>query len=750
MKKYHIRHCERSAAISKLRNILIILLLFFAGSFFLLPQKAKAEVRNIVINEIMVDPAPTDVNLCKSDSCEWVELFNNSDNLINLKNWSLDGKIISSDVYIEANDFLIVTKNITDFNLVWTGFDQAKITQLPIVLTNTGKTLILKSNDGYEEDFKWLKSSGANISWEKMDSAISSLSEQSDDSNWFLSLDFGGTPGAENSVSKIEKPVAPDYISPSDNATFLPSQIINFSWLELEGTDYELQISKDESFSSLIENSDLEIGKYFWKVIAQNPLGIVYTIPRSFEIVEPEYSDEVLRLVNLENTIIRQVKVSRIIDGDTIEVTGLEGNFSSIIRLLFVDTPEKDEPFYESASDFTEQLLGQTVDLMISRNIDEQKDNEIYDRTLAVIIFQNKVFNTQLLEQGLASFYDIDNSVLIYDEWLAILQKAQKERIGLWESTSSLILSELLPNPVGEDVVGEWIEIYNPSDNRVVLSRFFLDKYSIPSGTSIDPRSFLVLPRSQTETVLNNTGDTISLFFPGGLLINKTIYGQSMEGLSWALGSDGKWSWTTTPTPRAKNVITVPVIVTDQTDEPIINTIPIEISTGDHQNYLDKLVKIRGKVISTSGNTFYLDDGSGVVKVYIQEKTGIEKPEMHRNDIFEIIGVVDLYGQTWRVLPRILDDIILIETAPVVTKVTATKKVVAKVVTAAKSPLISKAVAAASTSPPPENKDKNSSLIQLIMTSIGLAVLSLFFLIIKILNQPKVKSIGGHFGDDET
>lgn len=330
----------------------------------------------------------------------------------------------------------------------------------------------------------------------------------------------------------------------------------------------------------------------------------------------------------------------------------------------------------------------------------------------------------------------------------------------LKDYSNAIIINEIMPDPVGDDTAGEWIELYNTSSERVNLKGWIfqdsgLSLHVILNDLYIEPLSYLLVYRSISGLTLNNSGDEIKFYQPNNVLLSSASYvNDGEEGWSWARGPTGEWSWTTTPTMTDINIISPPKV-----DDPVletelvINTDPIEIPTGDFENYLDKLVKIRGKVISTSGNTFYLDDGSGIIKVYIQEKTGIDKPEMHRNDIFEIIGIVDLYGQTWRILPRVLSDIVLIEKAPVITKTTTTKKAVAKAVTVAKSPLISKAVAAASTSPPSENKDKNTTLSQLIKTSIGLAILFLVFLIFKILNQPKIKTsrqLGGHFGDDET
>lgn len=375
---------------------------------------------------------------------------------------------------------------------------------------------------------------------------------------------------------------------------------------------------------------------------------------------------------------------------------------------------------------------------------------------------ENDFYRIDNLDAGLSYFFTIRNYNLAGNY-------SDSSQVSIFLPiiySKAIIINEILPRPEnGAD--NEFIELYNSGNIEVDLSGWFLDDaeggstpFKIPDKLldfpdwtpNIQSGEYKIFYRYQTGIALNDSGgDSARLLYPNGKIAYSISYNESaLLGFSFARGPTDICLWTTTPTPRAKNIITAPVIVTDQTDEPVINAIPIEISTGDFENYLDKLVKIRGKVISTSGNTFYLDDGSGVIKVYIQEKTGIEKPEMHRNDIFEIIGVVDLYGQTWRILPRILNDITLIEKAPVVTKKTTIKKVASKAVTTVKSPLISKAVAAASTSPPNENKDKNNTLSQLIKTSIGLAILFLIFLIIKILNQPKLKSIGGHFGDDET
>ncbi len=485
------------------------------------------------------------------------------------------------------------------------------------------------------------------------------------------------------------------------------------------------------------------------------------------EFVIPSYPEEVFELVDFEYAIIKSTKVLSIIDGDTIVVSGLTG-FSSTIRLLAVDSAEAGESLFEPAKDFTTTLSGETIDLIISQAEDEQFDR--YGRTLAVVIYENQVFNTQLLERGLASYYDTDNLILKNAAWQAIEEQAQSDKIGLWASTvlGSVILSELLPNPLGSDE-NEWIEIYNPLDTAVDLSYFLIDDYLIPYGTIIAKNSFMVFPRSQTGIALNNTGDSLRLFFPDGILADETAFGKANEGLSWALA--GLWSWTTDLTPGTSNQIvseedSEEMADEEETDENIpINSAPVEIKTGEIQNYENYLVKITGTVVETSGNTFYLDDGSGKAKVYIQESSGIDKPPMRKGDIFEIIGIVDLYRGVWRVLPQKQDDIKLIkaislaqdeEAKSSIAKATTAKSSTAKKSTAATTKARSPTVEGINSENSLETKVQayqSSFWIQLTKAVSGLSIILLILLIVKIVQVKREnpwwqKPLGGDFGDD--
>ena len=78
-----------------------------------------------------------------------------------------------------------------------------------------------------------------------------------------------------------------------------------------------------------------------------------------------------------------------------------------------------------------------------------------------------------------------------------------------------------------------------------------------------------------------------------------------------------------------------------------------------------RLVVVTGEIVETSGKTFYVDDGSGEIKILIKSSTGIETPEKKRGQYAGIVGIVSQYGTdeegnlSYRILPRYATDIII-------------------------------------------------------------------------------------------
>ena len=75
-----------------------------------------------------------------------------------------------------------------------------------------------------------------------------------------------------------------------------------------------------------------------------------------------------------------------------------------------------------------------------------------------------------------------------------------------------------------------------------------------------------------------------------------------------------------------------------------------------------QLVIVSGRVTKTSGSVFYLDDGTGNMKVYIKDTTEIDKPYMRVGYYVQVRGVVSQYNDEYRVLPRYQSDLVVSKT----------------------------------------------------------------------------------------
>jgi len=127
-------------------------------------------------------------------------------------------------------------------------------------------------------------------------------------------------------------------------------------------------------------------------------------------------------------------RVSRVIDGDTIEVD--KDGESVRVRLIGVDTPETvdpDEPvgcYGPEASDYVKNEL---YDKFVKIEIDPSQDKyDIYNRLLAYVFTDTVNFNKELIEKGYAREYTYDKPYKYQDEFKEAEKKARKEELGLW------------------------------------------------------------------------------------------------------------------------------------------------------------------------------------------------------------------------------------------------------------------------------------------------------------------------------
>lgn len=170
----------------------------------------------------------------------------------------------------------------------------------------------------------------------------------------------------------------------------------------------------------------------------------------------------------------------------------------------------------------------------------------------------------KIKDQGLACV-NCESSTVVADTQIPEPTPAPAPEINY---SGGVFINEILPNPQGADETDEWIELYNSNSFDVDLSGWQLQDragtittYTIPSITKILANGFLVFKRPDTKIMLNNDGDGVNLLTPDGKTVDSTGFVNAPLGQSYNLPAGrqvkpGDWSWSTTLTPAAKNIIT--------------------------------------------------------------------------------------------------------------------------------------------------------------------------------------------------
>ncbi len=338
---------------------------------------------------------------------------------------------------------------------------------------------------------------------------------------------------------------------------------------------------------------------------------------------------------------------------------------------------------------------------------------------------------------------------------------------------TGVVVNEALPDPVGSDTSGEFIELLNTTGSTVGLTGAQLDDadggsaaYAIPDGTTIGAGAILVFSRSETGIALNNDGDSARLIAEDGTVVSALVFGASpQEGAAWARKDDGSAEWTSTATSGAANTFTPITSGSDEaeasptpspttkgattTAAPALRTValadirslpvktrvrtsgvvsappgvlgkgvfylsgsglqvfvsggdpptlavgdlvslegtvssvrgetrlrvrasalrkvsaasppvPTDVATGSVDETLEgHLVRIRGTVVRLAGNSFLVDDGSGPARVLVKKTTGWTRPRLARGQRVSVVGIVSQSGETYRLLPRFLRDLVI-------------------------------------------------------------------------------------------
>lgn len=127
--------------------------------------------------------------------------------------------------------------------------------------------------------------------------------------------------------------------------------------------------------------------------------------------------------------------VSRVVDGDTIEIIMPDGETESV-RLLLIDTPESvhpdmpEQPYGEESSKYAEEKLPEGKEIELEY---DGPKRGTYDRLLAYIWVDGENFNQKMLEKGYARYaYEYDPPYKYQDEFQKEESEAEEANKRIW------------------------------------------------------------------------------------------------------------------------------------------------------------------------------------------------------------------------------------------------------------------------------------------------------------------------------
>lgn len=126
----------------------------------------------------------------------------------------------------------------------------------------------------------------------------------------------------------------------------------------------------------------------------------------------------------------KEAKVVQVIDGDTIVI---EGGYH--VRYIGIDTPERDEPYYEEATQYNLELVDGKV-VRLERDEKGEGEDE-YGRLLRYVYVDGTFVNVELVRKGYAYVYP--KGLFPEMEHYDLLEEAEGEAReagrGMWASS---------------------------------------------------------------------------------------------------------------------------------------------------------------------------------------------------------------------------------------------------------------------------------------------------------------------------
>lgn len=235
----------------------------------------------------------------------------------------------------------------------------------------------------------------------------------------------------------------------------------------------------------------------------------------------------------------RSATVVHVADGDSL-VVSIDGS-DERVRLIGINTPERDECYGREASEALEDLVGDQV-VAVVPDVDE---TDQYGRLLAYLYIDGLLVNAELVRRGAALARPYEPNTTLQDHLEAAEDAAQAAGVGMWSPTCTSDQAEDIviatvnadaPGRDDENLNGEWITIANRSATSVDMDgwtvrdessvhRYTFGTFELAPGAEVTVRTGCgddtadILYWCEPTPVWDNRGDTAFLIDATGATI---------------------------------------------------------------------------------------------------------------------------------------------------------------------------------------------------------------------------------------
>lgn len=507
----------------------IIFLLFFFSGFSI--------CNALVINEIGW------MGTTASSNDEWIELFNNSDESIDLTGWVLEAQdgspVIALEGTINPQAYFILERTDDETiptiiaNQIYSGS-----------LSNSGEHLILKDFDGniHDEILTWYAGNSLDKkSMERIDANIAG----SEETNWqdFLFSDSDlldaknnplfGTPGKINSIQENDTDSKNTHNIPPEENNTDPEQNNeppeNIATLPIDITINEIEYEDDwiEIFCRICPDQEIQIRDL---TLFKNNSSSIFLSFTSEEFLKTD--DRIL--IFLRQGASDETPLKELITGGRlITIYSTKSGLASegLLRLEHKTQGEVHRLSWDKyPSDAYESFIFQ----------EDQRHTWTTQKTPGYKNILLKEPETVNIEE-------------IPPKFKTFIPEQHKQAISI---------HEIFMNPEGSDAEHEFIEMYNSNPAMIDISGWKIDDiegsgskpYTIPDNTFIFPQSYYVVYQSQSGVNLNNTDDSVRILTPDDDVIDSYSYVKAKEEFSLSKNEHGQFEWTSHVTPGDKNI----------------------------------------------------------------------------------------------------------------------------------------------------------------------------------------------------